>query len=323
MGQQNSEASLNLIRIAVLDDYQNVALEMADWSPLAGRAAITVFNDHVADIERLVERLLPFDVVCVMRERTPLTREIIERLPQLKLIASTGRRNAAIDTNAAAERGIAVMHTGYDGRSTVELTWTLILASMRHVAAENAHLRAGGWQHTLGDVLAGKTLGILGLGNIGSEVARIGHAFGMEVIAWSQNLTLETAQACGARLVSKDDLFQNADVLTIHLVLSDRTRGLVAAAELGLMKPSARLINTSRGPIVDEAALIEVLRERRIAGAALDVFDIEPLPADHPFRSLDNVLVTPHIGYVARDLYKTFYGDTVKNIVRWLDGQAE
>ena len=319
MSQQNSEAPANLVRIAVLDDYQNVALEMGDWSPLADRAAITVFNDHVSDIDRLVARLLPFDAVCVMRERTPLTRAVIERLPRLKLIASTGRRNAAIDTNAAAERGIAVAHTGYDGRSTVELTWALILASVRHVAAENAHLRAGGWQHTLGDVLAGKTLGILGLGNIGSEVARIGQAFGMERIAWSQNLTLEKAQACGARLVSKEELFRSADVLTIHLVLSDRTRGLVAAPELELMKPSARLINTSRGPIVDEPALIEVLVERRIAGAALDVFDSEPLPLDHPFRTLDNVLATPHIGYVARDLYRTFYRDTVKNIVRWLD----
>jgi phosphoglycerate dehydrogenase-like enzyme len=188
---------------------------------------------------------------------------------------------------------------------------------------ENAHLRAGGWQLTVGDGLHGKTLGVLGLGNIGSEVARIGLAFGMEVIAWSQNLTAEKAQTCGARLVSKEDLFRNADILTIHLVLSGRTKGLVGAAELQAMKPSARLINTSRGPIVDETALIKVLRERRIAGAALDVFDIEPLPADHPFRSLDNVLSTPHIGYVARDLYRTFYGDTVKNITRWLGDRDE
>ena len=312
-----------MIRIAILDDYQNVSLEMADWSPLAGRAVITVFNDHVSNFDKIVERLLPFDVVCVMRERTRLTRALIERLPRLKLIASTGPRNAAIDVEAAAERGIVVAHTGYDGRPTIEMTWTLILASMRHVALENAYLRAGGWQRTVGDSLHGKTLGVLGLGNIGSEVARIGLAFGMEVIAWSQNLTADKSQACGARLVSKEELFRNADIVTIHLVLSDRTKGLVGVAELQAMKPSARLINTSRGPIVDEPALIEVLRERGIAGAALDVFDIEPLPADHPFRSLDNVLSTPHIGYVARDLYRTFYGDTVKNVRRWLEDGYE
>jgi phosphoglycerate dehydrogenase-like enzyme len=312
----------DVVRVAVLDDYQNVASQMADWSPLAGRVAITVFNDHLSDADEVVERLLPFDVVCVMRERTPLSREIIERLPRLKLIASTGRRNAAIDVDAAAERGIVVTHTGYDGTSTVELTWALILASVRNIAEENASLRAGGWQSTVGDVLAAKTLGVLGLGNIGSEVARIGRAFGMLVMAWSQNLTAAKAQTCGAQLVSKDELFRSADVVTIHLVLSDRTRGLVGAAELDSMKPSARLINTSRGPIVDESALIRALSERRFAGAALDVFDTEPLPENHPFRTLDNVLATPHIGYVARDLYRTFYGDTVKNIVRWLDDQG-
>jgi len=311
-----------MIRIAILDDFQNVSLEMADWSPLVGRAVITVFNDHLSNLDDIVARLLPFDVVCVMRERTPLPRLVIEGLPRLKLIASTGSRNAAIDIDAAAERGIVVMHTGYDGRSTIEMTWALILASVRHVASENAHLRAGGWQRKVGDGLQGKTLGVLGLGNIGSEVARIGLAFGMDAIAWSQNLTADKAQTCGSRLVSKEELFRSADILTIHLVLSQRTKGLVGAAELQAMKPSARLINTSRGPIVDEPALIEVLRERGIAGAALDVFNIEPLPADHPFRSLDNVLSTPHIGYVARDLYRIFFGDTVKNITRWLAQQA-
>jgi phosphoglycerate dehydrogenase-like enzyme len=311
-----------MIRIAILDDYQNVSLEMADWSPLAGRAEITVFNDHLSEFDDVVARLLPFDVVCVMRERTPLPRSVIERLPRLKLIASTGPRNAAIDMEAAAERSIVVAHTGYDARPTIEMTWALILASARHVAPENAHLRAGGWQLTMGDGLHGKTLGVLGLGNIGSEVARIGLAFGMEVIAWSQNLTPDKAQAYGARLVSKEELFRGADILTIHLVLSDRTRGLVGAAELRAMKPSARLVNTSRGPIVDESALIQVWRKRRIAGAALDVFNIEPLPMDHAFRSMDNVLATPHIGYIARDLYKTFYGDTVKNITRWMDQQG-
>jgi phosphoglycerate dehydrogenase-like enzyme len=310
---------MEMIRIAILDDYQNASLEMADWSPLAGRAEIIVFNDHLSNLDKLVERLLPFDVVCVMRERTSLSRPVIERLPRLKLIASTGPRNAAIDVEAAAERGIVVAHTGYDARPAIEMTWALILASARQVTLENANLRAGGWQCMVGDGLYGKTLGVLGLGNIGSEVARIGLAFGMDVIAWSQNLTADKAQTSGARLVSKEELFRNADILTIHLVLSERTKGLVGAAELQAMNPSARLVNTSRGPIVDEPALIEVLRERRIAGAALDVFDIEPLPTDHPFRSLDNVLCTPHIGYVARDLYRTFYGDTVRNITRWLD----
>jgi phosphoglycerate dehydrogenase-like enzyme len=305
-------------RIAVLDDYQNVALTMADWSVLDGRASVTVFNDHLAEPDAVVARLQPFDIVCVMRERTPLTRAIIERLPRLKLIASTGPRNASIDVRAAAERGIAVAHTGYEARSTIEMTWALILASVRQVASENAHLRAGGWQLTVGDRLHGKTLGVLGLGNIGAEVARIGLAFGMNVIAWSQNLTADRAQACGARLVSRVELFRSADSLTIHLVLSQRTKGLVGAAELRAMKPTAWLINTSRGPIVHEPALIEALRERRIAGAALDVFDTEPLPADHPFRSLDNVLATPHLGFVERELYQRFYGDTVKNIVQWL-----
>jgi phosphoglycerate dehydrogenase-like enzyme len=212
---------------------------------------------------------------------------------------------------------------GYDSSPTVELTWALILASVRHIIAENLSLRSGGWQLAIGDGLRGKTLGILGLGNIGSEIARVGLAFGMEVIAWSENLTPERAQAQGARLVSKDELFQHADILTIHLVLSRRTRGLVGAAELAAMKPSARLVNTSRGPIVQEAALIEALGQRKIAGAAIDVFDVEPLPSDHPYRSLENALATPHIGYVSRELFRTFYGDTVRNIAAWLDQRAK
>src|SRR5580704_11947004 len=216
---------MEMIRVAILDDYQNVALEMADWSPLAGRAVITVFNDHLSKVDEIVERLLPFDVVCVMRERTPLPRAVIERLPRLKLIASTGSRNAALDLEAAAERGIAVAHTGYDKHATVEMTWALILASARQISSETANLRAGGWQRSVGDGLRGKTLGVLGLGNIGSDVARIGLAFGMDVIAWSQNLTAQKAQACGAQLVSKDELFRRADIVTIHLVLSQRTKG--------------------------------------------------------------------------------------------------
>ena len=310
------------LRIAVLDDYQNVALSMADWSVLDGRATVTVFNDHLTDIDAVVARLQPFDVVCVMRERTPMSRAIISRLPKLRLIASTAPRNASIDLQAASERGIEVAHTGYASDATIELTWALILASCRNIAAENASLRAGGWQRSIGADLKGKKLGVLGLGNIGGAVAKIGKAFGMEVIAWSQNLTAELASEAGAVLVSKEELFRQADIVTIHLVLSTRTRGLVGAKELALMKPSARLVNSSRGQIVVEADLQAALRSGKIAGAALDVFDEEPLPADHPFRSLPNLLATPHIGYVSHDLYTRFYQETVDNIRRWLDAHG-
>jgi phosphoglycerate dehydrogenase-like enzyme len=309
-------------KIAVLDDYQNAAFESADWSMLRDRADITVFRDHVDDADALVTRLLPFDIVCVMRERTPLPRGIIERLVNLKLISSTGPVNASIDVAAAADRGVAVSHTGYRSTPTIEFTWTLILASARNLVAESNSVRSGGWQTSLGMDLQGKTLGVLGLGRIGSAVARIGGDFGMNLIAWSQNMTLESAQAAGAVLVSKDQLFEQADILTIHLVLSRRTRGLVGAAELARMKPTARLINTSRGAIVDEPALIGALRNKQIAGAAIDVFETEPLPASHPYRTLGNVLATPHIGYVSQGLYRTFYEDTVSNIRNWLDSQS-
>ena len=309
-------------RIAVLDDYQNVALSLADWSALDERATVTVFNDHLADSDAVVERLQPFDIVCVMRERTPMTRAVIERLPKLRLIASTAMRNASIDLKAAEERGVQVVHTGYTSAPTIELTWALILATARNLVAENASLRSGGWQQTVGDDMAGRTLGLLGLGNVGGAVAKIGAAFGMKAIAWSQNLTNERAAEVGAIRVSKEELFQEADVLSIHLVLSDRTRGLVGAAELALMKPTARLINTSRGPIAVEADLVAALTDKKIAGAAIDVFDQEPLPLDHPFRKLPNLLATPHIGYVSRGLYARFYQDTVANIRTWLDSQA-
>jgi phosphoglycerate dehydrogenase-like enzyme len=311
------------MKIAILDDYQNVALRMADWSALAGRAEITVFNDHLADPVAIVERLAPFDVICVMRERTPLPREILQRLPKLKLIASTGARNASIDMAAAKELGIAVTATGYRSTSTIELTWALILASVRPVIRENEAVRDGRWQTSIGEELSGKILGVLGLGNIGAPVARIGLAFGMKIIAWSQNMTPEKAETAGATLVSKDELFRQADIVTIHLILSGRTRGLVGAAELALMKPTSRLINTSRGPIVDEASLVKALRSHALAGAAIDVFDQEPLPSQHPFRTMDNVLATPHIGYVTENLYRTFYGDAVTSITVWLDKQAE
>jgi phosphoglycerate dehydrogenase-like enzyme len=310
------------MKVAVLDDYQNVALQLADWSGVRRHAEITVFNDHVADPSAVVERLRPFDAVCVMRERTPLTREILQQLPNLKLIASTGPRNASIETQTAADLGIAVTATGYDSTPTVEFTCSLILASMRGIDREAFSLRAGGWQTGLGSNLRGKNLGIVGLGNIGREVARIGLAFGMKVIAWSQNLTEEKASAAGATLVGKQTLFREADVVTVHLVLSSRTRGVVGAPELALMKPTARLINSSRGPIVDQAALIKALQARTIAGAAVDVFDTEPLPADHPFRTLDNLLATPHIGYVTEELYRTFYGDAAASIAAWLEASA-
>jgi phosphoglycerate dehydrogenase-like enzyme len=310
------------MKVAILDDYQNVALQLADWSAVRQHAEIMVFNDHLADPAAVVARLRPFDAVCVMRERTPLTREILQQLPNLKLIASTGPRNASIDTQAAADLGIAVTSTGYDSTPTIEFTWSLILTSIRSIDREAASLKAGGWQTSLGSNVRGKSLGVVGLGNIGREVARIGLAFGMKVIAWSQNLTEEKASAAGAILVDKQTLFREADIVTVHLVLSHRTKGLIGAPELALMKPTARLVNTSRAPIVDEVALIEALQARRIAGAAVDVFETEPLSADHPFRKLDNVLATPHIGYVTEDLYRTFYGDAAASIAKWIEGST-
>jgi phosphoglycerate dehydrogenase-like enzyme len=311
-----------MVKIAVLDDYQGAALKLADWTAVARRAHIDVFNDHLADADAVVKRLLPYDIVCVMRERTPLRREIIERLPNLKMIASTAPRNASIDMQAAADHNVTVLHTGYFASPTVELTWALILAGARHITSEAAAVRGGGWQQRLGDDMAHKTLGIVGLGGIGSKVAKVGMAFGMNLIAWSQNLTAEKAAAAGATLVSKEELLRQADVVSIHLVLSERTKGLIGASELALMKPTARLVNTSRGPIVQEAALIQALASHRIAGAAIDVYDTEPLPLDHPYRNMPNLLATPHIGYVSRGLYERFYRDTVSNIIAWLDRDA-
>lgn len=309
------------IRIAVLDDYQRIALQMADWSSLGARAQVEVFSEPLSDPDRVVQALEPFEVVCVMRERTPLPASVLERLPRLKLIVSTGPVNRSIDKEAARRLGVTVANTSYSSTPTIEFTWALILASARHIAVENAAVRSGQWQQKVGYELKGRTLGVLGLGNIGAQVAAIGGAFGMHVIAWSENLTRERALSAGATWVPKDELFARSDILTIHLVLSHRTTGLVGASELALMKPTARLINTSRGPIVVEDALIAALTSGRIAGAALDVFAIEPLPADHAFRRLPNVLATPHLGYVSDSLYRTFYGDTVENIRAWLDGR--
>jgi phosphoglycerate dehydrogenase-like enzyme len=309
------------MQVAILDDYQNVAMDMADWSKVVERADITVFTDHVADLDGLVDRLARFDVVFVMRERTPLSRSIIERLPNLKLIASTGPFNASIDIAAANEHGVHVTNTGGTVASTVELTWALILAASRNIVAEVVAVQEGKWQTSVGRELAGQVLGVLGLGRIGARVARIGVAFGMEVIAWSQNLTSAAAAELGATRVTKDELFGKSDVLSIHLKLSERSRTLVGAAELAMMKPNALLVNTSRGPIVDEPALIDALRARQLGGAALDVFDTEPLPAEHPLRTLDNVIATPHIGYVADHGYRIFFGDAVAAISGWLDQQ--
>lgn len=306
-------------RVAILDDYQNVALTMADWSPVTSRADVTAFDDHLADADALVARLEPFDVVFVMRERTPLPRNVIERLPNLRMIASTGPFNAAIDTDAAAERGIHVSTTGGSVASTVELTWALILAAARHLVTERNGVSAGRWQLTVGLELESKVLGVLGIGRIGPRVARIGAAFGMDVVAWSPNLTAEGAAEAGARYLPRDEFFAAADVLTIHLKLSERSRGAVGAAEFAAMKPTALLVNTSRGPIVDEAALIDALNSGTIAGAALDVFDTEPLPPDHPLRTMPNVTATPHLGYVADKAYSIFYRDAVAAISAWLD----
>lgn len=311
-----------MVQVAILDDYQGAALASADWSAVRARAQITVFSDHIAGTDELVKRLKPFDAICVMRERTPLTAAILEQLPNLKFIASTGARNASIDVAAAAKRGVIVSSTASRGNGAPELTWALILASARQLRAEENSIRSGGWQVGVGSDLEGRTLGVMGLGRIGTRVASVGRAFGMSVIAWSANLTAETAQAAGATLVDKATLLREADWLTVHLVLSERTRGIIGRSELGLMKPTAWVVNTSRGPLIDEGALVEALTGGRIAGAALDVFDSEPLAAEHPLRRLDNVLATPHVGFVTRETYRVFFEETVENLVAWMAGAA-
>jgi phosphoglycerate dehydrogenase-like enzyme len=306
------------MKVAILDDYQNVALSFADWDSLD--AEIEVFTEPFADADEVVKRLAGFDVLVAMRERTRFPAELLARLTALKLLVSTGARNAAIDVDAARKLGIVVSTTGYIGYPTAELTWALILAAARNLPAEVRSMRDGGWQVGVGTGLNGKTLGLLGLGRLGAQVARIGQAFGMETVAWSQNLTPEKAAEHGVTAVSKEDLFALADVLSIHLVLGDRSRGLVGAAELAAMKPTAMLVNTSRGPIVDEDALLDALRRKKIACAALDVYDTEPLPADHPLRALGNTVLTPHVGYVTREVYEIFYRDAVEDIAAFQSG---
>ncbi|MEE4341131.1 D-2-hydroxyacid dehydrogenase family protein [Pseudomonas viridiflava] len=308
------------LTIAVLDDWQNVASNVVDWSPLRSIGEVSFLHEFPADTAVMVQRLRDFDVICVMRERTLFDEALLSQLPRLKLLTTGGMRNAAIDVAAAKRLNITVCGTDSYKHAAPELTWALIMGITRNLVAEANSLRAGHWQVGLGSDLHGKTLGILGLGSIGKWIARYGQAFGMKVIAWSQNLTPEAAAECGVTYVSKQALFEQSDVLSVHLVLSDRSRGLVDAEALGRMKPAAFVVNTSRGPIIDEAAMIETLQQRRIAGAALDVFDVEPLPENHPFRTLDNVLATPHIGYVTENNYQTFYGRMIENIQAWHAG---
>ncbi len=308
------------VRIAVIDDWQNVASDVVDWSVLEAVGQVSFLHDYPADTATMVERLQTFDVICLMRERSTFDQALLRGLPNLKLLVTGGMRNAAVDIPAAKALGIQVCGTDSYKHAAPELTWALIMASTRNLLAEANSLRDGEWQQGLGSDLYGKTLGILGLGSIGQRIAQFGKVFGMRVIAWSENLTPERAAESGVDWVSKRELFEQADVLSIHLVLSDRSRGLVDAQALSWMKPTAQLVNTARGPIVDETALIAALVSGRLAGAALDVFDQEPLPVDHPFRQLANVLATPHVGYVSEQNYRQFYAQMIEDIQSWASG---
>jgi len=309
-----------MFRVGILDDYQQISLQMANWESLGSGVEVHAFFDNLIDIPRLAERLQDFDAVVLMRERTPFPRALFQCLPNLRLVVTTGRRNASIDINAATERGIVVTGTDIVSDPTAELTWGLIIALLRQLPYEEQAMRNGKWQSTIGRTLRDRTLGVLGLGKLGSQVAKVGNAFGMEVLAWSQNLTRERAVECGAVYASKDFLLENSDIVSIHLVLSDRTRSFIGGDEFARMKSTACLVNTSRGPIVNEAALLHALQSRCIAGAALDVYDTEPLPADHPLRRLNNVVLSPHLGYVTEENYRLVYGQAVENIRAFLDG---
>ncbi|OAV49979.1 hydroxyacid dehydrogenase [Rhizobium sp. WYCCWR10014] len=312
--------------IAILDDYLGNSQEVADWEGLKSRANVVVFDRPLALPDEAARELAEFDIICTLRERMPIPGELVCRLPRLKYIVVTGKRYDTVDIATAASRGILVSNTPVSGAGAggvAELVWGLILSATRHIASEDRSMRSGGWQTRAGTTVGGKVLGILGLGGLGRRVAEIGKVFGMELQAWSQNMTAEQAEAAGARLVSKQELFATSDVVTIHLALSDRTRGIVGATELQAMKKTAYIINTARGAIVDEPALIAALRSRSIAGAGLDVYEKEPLPVDHPFRSLSNVVITPHLGYFTRDMLGTYYGDAVRLIEAFLDGRPE
>ncbi|HVN29195.1 MAG TPA: D-2-hydroxyacid dehydrogenase family protein [Candidatus Binataceae bacterium] len=316
-----------MLKIAILDDYARVALTSADWSALAGKAEITVFDRHLSQ-EEAASALKPFDVLCTVRERMSMPRSLFEQLPQLKLVTIIGMTLPNLDMTAATDHGVIVAHSNFANpiyagifNATPELTWGLMIAVVRQFGYASRQMRGGAWQNTVGLILAGRTLGLLGLGRIGKRMATYARAFDMKVIAWSQNLTEETAASVGARRVEKDDLFRLSDVLSIHVQLSDRTRGLVTARELALMKPGSYFINTSRGPIAVEADLLAALRSGHLAGAGLDVFDVEPPPADHPFRTMDNVIVTPHLGYVTHETLKAFYTDTIDAVAAFADGK--
>lgn len=308
------------VQIAVIDDWQSVASGVVDWSVLEAVGQVHFLHDYPSDTATMIERLKGFEVICVMRERSTFDKALLQGLPKLKLLVTGGMRNAAIDISAAKTLGITVCGTDSYKHAAPELTWALIMASTRNLLAEANSLRAGHWQVGLGGDLHGKTLGILGLGSIGQKVAQFAQVFGMRVIAWSENLTPQRAAESGVTWVSKQALFEQADILTVHLVLSDRSRGLVDAEALGWMKPSARLVNTARGPIVDESALVQALESGRLAGAALDVYAEEPLPVDHPFRRLPNVLATPHVGYVSEQNYRQFYAQMLEDIQAWANG---
>ncbi len=313
------------MRLSILDDYQGVALGMADWSPVRGRAVEIAVERHAfADEDAVVRALADSELVAAMRERTPFPKAVVDRLPKLKLLITTGMRNASFDMAALKDRGVTACGTGGPGggnEDTAELAWGLILGAARRIAEDHQLMRQGGWQTRIGHRVAGKTLGLLGLGRLGSAVARVGLAFGMKAIAWSQNLTAERASEQGVERVEKDELFRRSDILSVHLVLSPRSRGLVGAREIGLMKPSAILVNTSRGPICDTEAIIAALRAGRLAYAGFDVYDKEPLPIDHPLRTAPNVILTPHIGYVTEENYRNSYPQIVENVVAFLDGK--
>ena len=311
-----------MVRAAILDDYQNVALKFADWSGLAKDVELKVFDKPFASQDEAIKALQGFAVIVGMRERTPFPRQVIEALPELKLLITTGARNNSFDIKAAAERGVTVCGTGAVGHPTTGIVFGLMLELTRHIGFENARMKAGeAWQVTIGQDLEGLTLGIVGLGKLGQRVANVGKAFGMKAIAWSQNLTPEKAKEAGADYASREDLFAKSDFVSIHLVLSERSRGLITANDIGRMKKTAYLVNTARAPIVDQAALLKALQEKKIAGTGLDVFELEPLPLNHPYRKLDNVVITPHLGYVSEQNYKKYFPDIVENIRAWLDGK--
>jgi phosphoglycerate dehydrogenase-like enzyme len=310
-----------MLRVALLDDYQGIALRLADWKSLQPEVQVEAFPEHIADLETLAKRLHNFECVVLMRERTPLPRALIEKLPNLKLVITTGMQNASVDAAALAEHGIVFCGTDGLGHSTAELTWGLIIDLFRSITHEDRALRQGRWQTRIGHGMKGKTLGIIGLGRLGAMVAGYGKAFGMEVLGWSRSFDAEKAAKLGIKSVTKDELFSQSDVVTIHVNLNDSSRGLVGAADLGRMKPSAYLVNTSRAPIVDQAALLAALKARKVAGAAIDVYDVEPVTKGHPFFELDNVIVTPHLGYAIEENFRVNYTSAIENIRAFLDGK--